>query len=243
MNRPQRVALVTGGAVRIGRAISEHLAARGWGVVIHYHRSADAARALRTALQAQGHSVWTVQGPLASQADAEKLMAAATRQAGPIDLLVNNAAIFKKQSLREAGQDAFEQMWRVNTLAPVMLTRAFAAHRGDRRGGAVVNLLDRRIAGDEAGCLPYLLSKQTLAHFTRSAALELAPPIRVNAIAPGAILPPPGSGASVKDLAGDIPLDRDCPPEEVAKAVEFLAEAETVTGQILFIDGGQHLCG
>lgn len=241
MNLEGSTALVTGGAVRIGRAICEELASRGCAPVIHFNNSAREAGQLKQQLLDRGIEAYSVQGRLESQADCERVMTAAWSQSGGIDILVNNAASFRKQKLLEAGGADFEAMWRINCLGPMMLTREFALRR-NTAGGAVINLLDKRVSGNETGCMPYLLSKKMLESFTHNAALELAPSIRVNAVAPGAILPPPQSSASVKDLAGHVPLDYRCTPEDVAMAVAFLAESDALTGQTLFVDGGQHLC-
>jgi NAD(P)-dependent dehydrogenase (short-subunit alcohol dehydrogenase family) len=108
--------------------------------------------------------------------------------------------------------------------------------------GAIINVLDRRISSVAPDCLPYLLTKKALAEFTKSAALELAPEIIVNAVAPGAILPPPGGDEAIaRELAGAAPLDHRCTPDDVARAVVSLLEAEGITGQTLFVDSGQHL--
>jgi len=130
---------------------------------------------------------------------------------------------------------------RTNLLVPVLLTRAFAART---RQGRVVNLLDRRIATHDIACVPYLLSKSGLAEFTRLAALALAPGIAVNAVAPGAILPPAGAaGQRTPDRAGQVPLRVRVTPADVAAAVVALLKADSVTGQVVFVDGGQHLLG
>jgi len=236
-----QVALVTGGAVRIGAAICRALAQRGCRVAVHYNRSATEAAALAAALP---NAAFGVHGPLTSEAECEAVMDAAWNAAGRIDILVNNASIFAKQDLSAATEAAFEAQWRVNCLAPMMLTRSLARRRAAAAApgtGAVVNLLDRRVAGHEAGCLPYLAAKKALAAFTRDAALELAPDIRVNGVAPGAILPPPGSRQNIEELAGPVPLAVQCTPEHVAAAVAFLCAAEAVTGQVVYVDGGQHL--
>jgi len=236
-----QTALVTGGAVRIGRAIVEALAERGCRVVVHYHRSGEAAQRLVAGLRAQGREAWAVGAALGTERAAEALLGRAWRVAGRVDILVNNAAGFSKEPLRESTEAALLAMLRPNLLAPVVLTRAFAARTGK---GQVVNLLDRRIAGLEPGCVPYLLSKKALASFTGMAALELAPGIRVNAVAPGPVLPPPGKGARrLRDLAGRVPLGGRVSPADVAAAVVVLLELENVTGQILFVDGGQSLLG
>ena len=126
-----------------------------------------------------------------------------------------------------------------NLFAPMLLTRAFA--RQSKRG-KIINLLDRRIAGHETDCVPYLLTKKALAELTQLAAREFAPRFTVNGVAPGAVLPPPGKGTEyLRDLAGPVPLQKQITPADVAAAVLALLQADAVTGQIYFVDGGQHL--
>mgnify|MGYP001130784183 CR=1 FL=1 len=236
-----KVALVTGGAVRIGRAICEALAAEGCDVVIHCRRSAAQARALAARLRRRGVRSWVVRLDLRGQRDCERLLRRAWSAAGGVDCLINNAAVFHKDALATTTERTLLAELRTNLFVPVLLTRAFAA-RGRR--GQVVNLLDRRIATRDPACVPYMLSKQGLAEFTRLAALALAPRIAVNGVAPGAILPPPGTGGRrVRDRAGAVPLGRQVTPADVAAAVVTLLKMDAVTGQIMFVDGGQHLLG
>lgn len=239
MDLTGQTALVTGGAVRIGRAISLALARAGADVVIHHHRSAAPARALRREVEALGRRAFCVRGDLRREADVRRLVRASREKGGRLDILVNNAAVFHKDSLRAVTARKLREEFEVNLFAPLLLLRAFAEEGGGR---SVVNLLDRRITSLDRECIPYVLSKMALAGATRIAALDLAPRIRVNAVAPGAILPPPGKGAKyLKDMAGPVPLRRRCAPEDVADAVLFLLQNDALTGQIIFVDGGQHL--
>jgi len=234
--------LVTGGAVRLGRTICESLAAEGWDVVIHYRSSVEAAREVARCVEQRGRRAWLVGGDLAEPGACERVIRKAQEASGGLAGLVNSAAVFSKESLWTLDAADCERAWRVNCLAPVLLTQAFA--RTTERG-QVVNLLDRRITSDDPACIPYLLSKKALAAFTRSAALALAPRFRVNGVAPGPILPPPGMGPeALHDRAGNVPLGvAACTAEAVAEGVLYLLRAEAVTGQILFIDGGQHVLG
>lgn len=247
MKLDKATALVTGGGVRIGRAIAEALAARGCAVLIHYRRSRAEAEAVAAGIVAAGGRARTVGGGLDTPAACATLMRRAFALEPGLDILVNNASLFNKDSLAAMTPAGLQREFQVNLFAPMLLTQALARRlqrRGRTGGGAVVNLVDRRVAGVEAGCAPYLLSKKGLEDFTRIAALELAPRMTVNAVAPGAILPPPGKGAkAVRDLAGAAPLAHRCTPGDVARAVVYLLEAEGVTGQTLFVDSGQHLVG
>ncbi|MBT8042582.1 MAG: SDR family oxidoreductase [Pontiella sp.] len=221
-------ALVTGGALRIGKAITLALQAAGAEVVVHYRHSEAEARSL---------SPFSVQADLESMEDCTRLM----KEAGSLDILINNASIFTKDTLAQATPERVRQEFNVNLFAPMELTRLFAAQA---REGAIVNLLDRRIRANDPTCLPYSISKKGLEELTKLAALELAPGIRVNAVAPGPILPPPGnSGENFRELAGTIPLDLLPTPDHIAEAVLFLLQADYCTGQVIFVDGGQHLLG
>jgi NAD(P)-dependent dehydrogenase (short-subunit alcohol dehydrogenase family) len=236
-----KTALVTGGAVRIGRAIVESLAAEGCNVAIHCNRSLRAAETLARRIQGRGVDAWVIQCELAGEGDCERVMESVWRLAGRADILVNNAAVFHKDRLSGADEATLLSEWRVNLLVPILLTRAFARRA---RQGAVINLLDRRIAAVDPACLPYWLSKKALAAFTEAAAMELAPRITVNGVAPGPVLPPPGKGpAYLHDKAGCIPLGKSISPATVASAVVSLLKLDGVTGQTIFVDGGQHLLG
>jgi NAD(P)-dependent dehydrogenase (short-subunit alcohol dehydrogenase family) len=239
MELPGKTVLVTGGAVRIGRAICLAFARAGARVVIHHHASAAAAAALAAEIRTAGGVASTVAGDLSRPGAAETVLRDAITTAGPVDILVNNAAVFHKDTLESLDRSKLETEFEVNLWAPLLLMRAFAAQD---RPGRIVNLLDRRIAGADPSCLPYELSKKALAEATRSAALHWAPRITVNAVAPGAVLPPPGEGPDyIRDRAGRIPTGRSPSPDEIADAVLFLAVNDSVTGQILFVDGGQNL--
>ncbi|MDF7807307.1 SDR family oxidoreductase [Pontiellaceae bacterium B12219] len=220
--------LVTGGAVRIGRAITEALQAEGAEVVVHYLSSQEEAEAL---------SQYTVQGNLLSPDDCARMIEAS----GPLDILVNSASLFTKDRLADAFPERVHREFQVNLFAPMELTRLFAAQA---EKGAVVNLLDRRIRANDPSALPYSITKKGLEELTRLSALELAPGIRVNAVAPGPILPPPGdSGENFAEAAGKVPLEFFPTPGNIAEAVVFLLKADYCTGQVIFVDGGQHLLG
>lgn len=234
-----KVALVTGGAVRIGRAICESLAESGAHVCVHYRRSESEAENLREMLNRYESRVYLLQADLTSEKACDQLVQEAWDVAGGLDILVNNASLFKKVSLGESTAEAVEEEFWPNLYAPLHLMRAFAK-RFQR--GKIVNLLDRRITSPDPSCVPYWLSKKTLAELTRIAALEWAPGITVNGVAPGAVLPPPGKGEEyLKEHAGHIPLDRRVTPREVAEAVLFVLRSDALTGQIIYVDGGQHL--
>ena len=234
-----KTALVTGAARRLGRAVSLALASSGTNVVVHYSRSAREAEALADEISRLGVRATALGADLGEPEEAEALVVRAEERAGHLDALVNNASIFGPETLEVASLDHLIQSVRVNAWAPFVLTRAFARRSGQ---GRVVNLLDTRVAGVDLAHVGYILGKDLLAVLTRMTAVEFAPGISVNAVAPGLILPPPGEDeAYLARLARGLPLKRHGAAEDVARAVLFLLESDFVTGQVVFVDGGRHL--
>jgi NAD(P)-dependent dehydrogenase (short-subunit alcohol dehydrogenase family) len=231
-------ALVTGGARRVGRAIVLGLASAGCNVVIHHGSSQDEAEETAAAARDLGVEATVIAADLAS--DPGFVFAAASGVA-PIRILVNSAAVFPTDTLAAVSVEAWQQTMAVNILAPVVLTRDFAAQVGDQ-GGVVVNVTDWRTERPYREHFSYTISKGALDTFTRAAAVALAPAIRVNAVALGAILPPPGRDADyLRDLATGIPLQRTGGTEPVVDAVLALIRNEFITGEILRVAGGAHL--
>lgn len=236
----QRV-LVTGGAKRLGRATAAAFARAGAAVVVHYNQSAKEAEAFVAELRQQGVDVATIHADLADIAAAEALMGEVVRGHGPVDVLVNNAAIFPADKLADVSWSSFEINARVNAMAPFVLARAFAAQN---RPGVIINFLDARLRDYDAEHVSYHLSKRLLHTFTQLMAVEFAPQVRVNAVAPGLVLPPEGKDESYLERLKDTnPLQRYGAAEDVADAAIYLAGAEFVTGQTIYIDGGRHMRG
>jgi NAD(P)-dependent dehydrogenase (short-subunit alcohol dehydrogenase family) len=226
MNLRGKTALVTGGAVRIGRAIADALAAEGADVIIHCRNSTPDWPKI-------------IQADLDDPDQCERLIEKAAGQFGPIDILINNAAVFHQASILNSSHETLMKELQPNLLAPFALIRGFALQK---RPGKIVNLLDRRVTAHDTTCVPYMLSKKGLEELTKLAALELAPGIAVNAVAPGAVLPPPDKESDIAwEPAGIIPLERRPTPDDIADAVLYLLKSDILTGQTLFIDGGQHL--
>lgn len=231
-------ALVTGGAARIGQALCLALADAGCDVVVHYRRSRRAAEDLAARIRRQGHRAVALSADLTRPADCRRLIAAARRKLGGLDILVNNAAVFNRRHLRDTDAAVMRQTWAVNLAAPLLLTRYFAAQAN---AGCVINLLDQRIVSNRHDALAYSLSKKALADATAMAALELAPGIAVNGIAPGPVLLPRRPGE--REPAGVLPLQRRPTPADLAAALLFLLGSDVITGQVIYVDGGQHLLG
>ena len=244
MREPENpTVLITGGAVRLGAAITRRLAAEGWRILLHYGQSRGPAQALAEAIRAQGGQCHAVQAHLAEPGEAERLFEAALRHCERVDALVNNAAMFPEQDrfgqLTTAEQAPLMQL---NLYSPLALIQALA-EQSALQSGSVVNLLDARLNRPGNDHFHYRLAKGGLLQATRDLALELAPRVRVNGVAPGAILPPPGkdSGWLAAQKAGRIPLERIGEARDIAEAVAFLLQAPFVTGQILAVDGGEFL--
>jgi len=236
-----RTALVTGAAKRLGRATALALAAEGTDVVVHYGRSRKAAEDTAEDIRRLGRHAWTLGADLADPEQASGLVAGSCEQAGPLDILVNSASIFPDGGLTDVEPAELALNVQVNAMAPLALGRAFAAQG---RRGDIINFLDTRITDYDRDHAAYHLSKRMLADLTRMMALEFAPGVKVNAVAPGLILPPAGKDESYLDrLASTNPLGRHGEAEDVTRAVLFLLASDFVTGQVIFVDGGRHMKG
>ncbi|MGH6896515.1 MAG: SDR family oxidoreductase [Geminicoccaceae bacterium] len=241
---PEGAALVTGGARRIGAHLVRVLAERGFAVAIHYRGSAAEAEALALEIERAGGRAAPIQGDLADPAQIEALVAAAQAAIGPIRVLVNNAAIFEPDRAADFTLAQWDRQLAINLRAPVVLARAFARLLPRDATGLVVNLLDQRIAAPTKGYFSYTVSKLALAAATELLATALAPRVRVNGIAPGLTLK---SGAQTEAdferLIHRTPLGKGSSLEAIAQALVYFLEADAVTGQILFVDGGRRLTG
>ena len=251
----RKTALVTGGARRIGAALAEELAAAGNNVVVHYRTSRREAEALASRLAGYGVECLALPADLASEEETEELFQRAENFGGGIDILVNSASIFPDGRLAEFTWEQLEENLRVNSWAPLRLCRRFARQerfaRRSRSGmipaqelGNIVNLLDTRIVDRDPAHVPYHLSKRMLFSLTRMLSLELAPTVRVNGIAPGLILPPPGEDSGyLERMRKTNPLERYGGTHDIAAAMRFLLESAFVTGEVLFVDGGPRTAG
>jgi len=234
-----KTALVTGGAKRIGKAVALALAGRGVHVAVHYNRSGGEAEKTAAEIREYGVKAWTVGGDLSDGEETKRIVPLAKEKAGRIDILVNNASVFGESRLRGIDIGDFERTLAVNAIAPLVLSEAFA---GQTDSGVIVNFLDSRIAAWDLDRVAYQVSKNMLYHLTGMTAAAYAPDIRVNAVAPGVILPPPGKDESVAERLGKLsPLKRRGTLEDVTDAVLFLVGHDYLTGEVLYVDGGLNI--
>ena len=237
-----RAALITGAAKRIGRAIAKDLADNGFSVAIHANGSLAEAEEFAAELRQSGHRAVAVQGDLTKINETEKLIQKASEALGPLDLLVNNASIFHEDSLRAFDAGIWEEHFAVHLRAPSILAAKFAEQLPQAADGMIVNIIDQRVWALRPSFYSYTLSKSALWTATQTMAQALAPRIRVNAIGPGPSIP------SERQLQEDFQaqvaaliLKRGPELEEFGRTIRFLFETPSVTGQMIALDGGQHL--
>jgi pteridine reductase len=233
-------ALVTGGAKRIGRATVLALGAEGVNIVVHDHQSLHGEfETLRGELEGIGVKSWIVPADFEEPSGYQSLVERAVEASGRLDILINNASVFSPDTITDANYDEVVRKMQINAWAPFVLCREFARRPGK---GKIVNILDTRIAGFDFKHLSYIMSKHALYLLTRMTAVEFAPRISVNSVAPGLILPPVGKDEGyLEALAGTVPLRRHGNPGDVTDAVLFLLRSDFITGQVIFVDGGRHL--
>jgi NAD(P)-dependent dehydrogenase (short-subunit alcohol dehydrogenase family) len=235
----QKTALITGAAKRIGRETALTLAGRGIHIIIHFNRSDAEARQLVEELQQKGVKAWTIQADFGRPDEYQTLIERAQQMAGGLDILINNASIFPTETLGDLTWSGLSANMEVNAWVPFILSRKFAQQIGH---GKIVNLHDSRLKGYDWTHVGYILSKHVLAAMTQMMALEFAPHVTVNAVAPGLILPPPGKDESyLQNLVHTVPLQRHGGPQDIADAVAFLIESDFITGNVIYVDGGRHL--
>lgn len=233
------VALVTGGAVRVGKAVALGLAASGYDLVVSYRTSQEPAADLRAQVRRMGRRVRVVQADLSREAEAVRLAASVRETFGRLDLLVNSASTYLSDDLLRVPTEEWDLVMAVNLRAPFLLVRETADLLREARG-SVVNIVDLSAFQAWPRYPHHSVSKAGLLHLTRNMALALAPEARANAVAPGHVLPPPDYGeAEIERSRRRVPLGRIGQPCDVAEAVLYLARAQYVTGEVIVVDGGR----
>jgi NAD(P)-dependent dehydrogenase (short-subunit alcohol dehydrogenase family) len=237
-----RVALVTGGAVRLGRAIALGLAEAGFDVAIHCNSNTAAAESTAAAIQALGRRATVLQADLSKEAETAALVERAQTALGPVGVLVNNASTFERDEWYDATRESWDLHMEPNLRAPFVLMQAFAKALPLEAEGVVINMLDQRVWSLTPHFVTYSVSKAGLWALTQSMALALAPRIRVNGIGPGPALPNSRQTQEQFDRqAESMPLGRGTTPEEVARAAIAILSLPAMTGQMIALDGGQHM--
>jgi NAD(P)-dependent dehydrogenase (short-subunit alcohol dehydrogenase family) len=235
-------ALVTGAAKRIGRALTLALAEAGYAVAIHHHASRAAAEALAGEIKRAGGKAIALAADLADEAAVKELLPRTVAALGPIGVLVNNASIFENDTAMTVTRESWDHHHAVNLRAPFVLIQEFARLLPSEAGGVVVNLLDERVWNLTPYFVSYTLTKDALWTLTRTMALALAPRIRVNGIGPGPTLPSARqSDEQFLERCQSLPLQRGTSPEEIGAALRFILAAPAMTGQMIALDGGEHL--
>ena len=241
MTNVRRLALVTGAGHRIGRAIALGLAEHGLDVAVHYNESAGAANETADAIRRMGREARVFQADLGSAGAPSELIAAVTAGMGVIDVLVNSAAVMLRTPVDSVTTAEWDAMFALNLRAPFFLS-VEAARGMAARGGVVINIADLAAFETWPAYVPHTITKAGIVHMTRALARVLAPAVRVNAIAPGAVLlPDDWTEADAAKLAETTPLRRLGSPTDVVQAALYLLEATYVTGETLIVDGGRHV--
>lgn len=233
--------LITGASVRIGRQIALQFAKAGATVVIHYNQSEEPARELLAMLNeiSSGHEL--AQADLLVDREREALIPRLMGNGRSLNCLINNASVYRRCQLANVISESLREDFLINFEAPFLLMRDFAQFCEE---GNIINILDQRVATVDPSAGTYGFAKKSLRDATEAAAVQWAPRIRVNAVAPGIVLAPPGIAPDkIERLVKYVPMAQRSDPEEIAEACLFLAQAETITGQILYVDGGLHLVG
>ncbi|HFC05495.1 MAG TPA: SDR family oxidoreductase [Rhizobiales bacterium] len=242
MQKTIKTALVTGAGKRIGRQIAIDLARDGWAVGVHYSSSdADAKEVVAKIIDAGGRAV-TVKGDLADRDSPAEVVAKTCELLGPLTLLVNNASLFERDEIGDMVVESWDRHLDINLRGPVLLAQAFANQMPDGQQGNIVNLIDQRVWRLTPDFFSYTISKAGLWTATQTLAQALAPEIRVNAIGPGPALP--SSRMTISEFEKQcklMPLEVGTSPAEISSALAFILSAPAMTGQMIALDGGQHL--
>jgi NAD(P)-dependent dehydrogenase (short-subunit alcohol dehydrogenase family) len=236
-----RVALVTGAAHRVGRALALALAREGADIALHYHRSADAARQTASEIEGYGRRVALLSADLGEASAAEGLVARAATELGRLDVLINSASLFESSSLLDVDAEAWDRVMAVNLRAPFLLTRAAAPYLTEAEG-VVINIADLSGIRVWRAFPHHGVAKAGLIHLTRVSARSLGPGVRVNCVVPGTVLPP--DDYTQEQVAASVErtvLKRVGSPRDVEEAVLFLIRSDFSTGSVVVVDGGRML--
>lgn len=241
-NQITKAALVTGGAVRIGRAIALDLADHGWSVAVHYNRSQEEAEKVVAEISAMGCKAVSLRADLESESDFEWLVGRAAEAVGSLSCLINNASLFVNDTIENLTERSWSSHLAVNLRAPLLLSQAFVAHLPDGFEGNIINMIDQRVWNLSPEFVSYTVSKSGLWTLTQTLAMALAPRVRVNGIGPGPTLANRyQSSEHFARQCTNTPMKRGPTPAEICTAVQFILASPSLTGQMIAVDGGEHL--
>jgi pteridine reductase len=237
----EKNAIITGASKRIGKAIANHLATKGWNLVLHYNQSGKEATDLQNKLSLKypHQNFVTVKANLGETKDTNELIISSVNEIGILNMLVNNASIFEESDIKATTSELFERNIQINFSSPFFLIQNFAKQT---QNGVIINIVDTRITTNQNSHAAYTLSKKALWELTKMAAFEYSPNIRVNAIAPGVTLPPPGGSENdLWQMAEKIPMQKPGGIDPILKSIDYIIENNHLTGQLLFCDGGENI--
>ena len=235
----KKAALITGAGERLGKAMALALAGMGYDIALHYNSSEKGAGRAAEEIKAIGRKCEIFKADLSNTKDIKQLTVRVFRAFPNCSLLINNASIFEDRDFMEVTEESFDREFTINFKAPFFLSQEFSRRKSAE---IIVNMLDTRVSRIEPGHFVYNLSKKALRDFTLMAARALGPKIRVNGICPGPILPPPGRDSKyLRRISGNTPLGKPGHPDYVITALKYILDNSYVTGECLFVDGGQHL--
>ena len=230
-------AIITGGGVRLGREMALHLAESGWDILLHYNTSSRAAETVKEEIEKKGRTCALFRQDLLKTDQIPAFLAEVVSGFPDVELLINSASIFPEATIQDTDIETLDSIFRINLMAPFLLMKEY---RRQVNRGQIINILDQRISKNLSAHAAYTLSKSPNSHLTKIGAVEFGPEIRVNAIAPGMILPPSGRDmSSLQKQSQLIPARRVGSVSALLKALDYLLEADFVTGDTLFIDGGE----
>jgi NAD(P)-dependent dehydrogenase (short-subunit alcohol dehydrogenase family) len=237
-----KTVLITGAAKRLGRAIALDLAAHGWNVAIHYNGSQDDADSAAQAVRALGGEAATLKCDLSKEAETATLVDRAVKKLGPLTALINSASLFENDDWQTATRKTWDEHIEINLRSPLVLSQLFAKQLPENARGNIINIIDQRVLKPTPQFLSYSVSKAGLYWLTTTLAQGMGPRIRVNAVGPGPTLKNPRQADSDFNRQRDATiLKHGADPADICGAVRYLLDAEAVTGQMLAVDGGQHL--
>jgi len=237
-----KIALITGAASRIGATIAKKLAADGYAVAIHFNKAEQSANKVCQQIIADGGRAIAIEADLSISGQRDRLISQAAEKLGPLNVLINNASIYEPDSATTIDENLWDIHFEIHAKAPMFLIRDFANQLPKNTKGNVINMIDERVLRIDPGYFSYNLSKSVLWTATKTLAQTLAPNIRVNAIGPGPTLPHDRQNQNqFENSIEELPLKTSATPDQIAKAIIFLLDNSSITGQMLALDGGEHL--